>query len=212
MRGRGGAGFPAGTSGSSPRKSPGEDKFIVANGDEGDPGSYIDKYLMERNPELLLEGMALAGYAVGASHGFVLTPLGVPAAPSPRSTPPSQGARAAGLLGEDILGSGFAFDVTVVEGAGSYVVGEETALLACLQGLRGTVSARPPFPAERGLLRAADGRQQRRDALQHPLHRARAAPRPTARSARTARPPAASSSASTSASREPTRRTRCRSA
>ena len=139
-------------SGSSRAQPPGDEKFIVANGDEGDPGSYIDKYLMERNPALLLEGMALAGYAVGAAHGFVLVPLRVPAARSPRSTtrPPSA-ARAEGLLGDDILGSGFSFDVTIVEGAGSYVVGEETALLACLQGLRGTVSARPPFPAERGV-------------------------------------------------------------
>jgi NADH:ubiquinone oxidoreductase subunit F (NADH-binding) len=98
----------------------------------------------------VLEGLALAGYAVGANHGFVLT-----RSEYPRSKPLLEAAiaraRAAGLLGEDVLGSGFDFDVTVVEGAGSYVVGEETALLACLQGLRGTVSARPPFPAERGV-------------------------------------------------------------
>ena len=123
---------------------------MVANGDEGDPGSYIDKYLMERNPELVLEGMALAGYAVGADHGFVLT-----RSEYPRSKPALEraveAARREGQLGGDIAGSGFDFDVTVLEGAGSYVVGEETALLACLEGLRGTVSARPPFPAERGL-------------------------------------------------------------
>ena len=172
MRGRGGAGFPAGHQVALRRaRRPGEQKFIVANGDEGDPGSYIDKYLMERNPELLLEGMALAGYAVGAEHGFVLTPLRVPALQAARWRRRSTRARAAGLLGEDILGSGFAFDVTIVEGAGSYVVGEETALLACLQGLRGTVSARPPFPAERGVHGHADRRQQRRDAGQHPLRR-----------------------------------------
>ncbi len=123
---------------------------MVANGDEGDPGSYIDKYLMERNPELVLEGMALAGYAVGADHGFILT-----RSEYPRSKPALEraveSARREGHLGDDIAGSGFDFDVTVLEGAGSYVVGEETALLACLEGLRGTVSARPPFPAERGL-------------------------------------------------------------
>ncbi len=150
VRGRGGAGFPAGTKWEFARASSGEQKFIVANGDEGDPGSYIDKVLMERNPALLLEGMALAGYAVGADHGFVLTrseyPLSKPALEAAAAA-----ARAEGLLGDDILGSGFAFDVTIVEGAGSYVVGEETALLACLQGLRGTVSARPPFPAQRGV-------------------------------------------------------------
>jgi bidirectional [NiFe] hydrogenase diaphorase subunit len=150
IRGRGGAGFPAGRKWEFTRGAKGEEKFIVANGDEGDPGSYIDKVLMEANPQLLLEGLALAGYAVGAGHGFVLTrseyPLSKPALEAAAAQ-----ARADGLLGEDILGSGFAFDVTIVEGAGSYVVGEETALLASLQGLRGTVSARPPFPAERGV-------------------------------------------------------------
>jgi len=150
VRGRGGAGFPAGDKWSFARASPGEQKFIVANGDEGDPGSYIDKYLMERNPELVLEGMALAGYAVGADHGFILTrseyPLSKPALEQAIAN-----AHAAGMLGSDIGGSGFSFDVTVLEGAGSYVVGEETALLACIEGLRGTVSARPPFPAVRGL-------------------------------------------------------------
>ena len=150
VRGRGGAGFPAGTKWHFARDAAGEDKFIVANGDEGDPGSYIDKYLMERSPELVLEGMALAGLAVGAGHGFVLCrseyPLSKPALETAAAS-----ARAEGLLGEGILGTGFDFDVTVIEGAGSYVVGEETALLACIQGLRGTVSARPPFPAERGI-------------------------------------------------------------
>jgi NADH:ubiquinone oxidoreductase subunit F (NADH-binding)/NADH:ubiquinone oxidoreductase subunit E len=150
VRGRGGAGFPAGAKWEFARAAPGEQKFIVANGDEGDPGSFIDKYLMERNPALLLEGMALAGYAVGAEHGFVLCrseyPLSKPALDAAIAH-----AHDAGLLGTDILGSGLSFDITVVEGAGSYVVGEETALLACLQGLRGTVSARPPFPAQRGV-------------------------------------------------------------
>ena len=150
VRGRGGAGFPAGSKWAFARKAPGERKFIVANGDEGDPGSYIDKVLMEAHPNLLIEGMALAGYAVGADHGFVLT-----RSEYPRSKPALEAAVAQahrdGHLGDDIHGSGFAFDITIVEGAGSYVVGEETALLACLQGLRGTVSARPPFPAQRGL-------------------------------------------------------------
>ena len=150
VRGRGGAAFPAGQKWRFASSAVGEQKFVVANGDEGDPGSYIDKYLMERNPELVLEGMALAGYAVGADHGFVLT-----RSEYPRSKPALdravESARREGHLGPDIRGSGFGFDVTVLEGAGSYVVGEETALLACLEGLRGTVSARPPFPAERGL-------------------------------------------------------------
>jgi NADH:ubiquinone oxidoreductase subunit F (NADH-binding)/NADH:ubiquinone oxidoreductase subunit E len=150
VRGRGGAGFPAGDKWSFARSSPGERKFIVANGDEGDPGSYIDKYLMERNPALVIEGVALAGYAVGADHGFILTrseyPLSKPALEAAIAA-----AHADGMLGSDIRGSGFDFDITVLEGAGSYVVGEETALLACIEGLRGTVSARPPFPAVRGL-------------------------------------------------------------
>jgi NADH:ubiquinone oxidoreductase subunit F (NADH-binding)/NADH:ubiquinone oxidoreductase subunit E len=150
VRGRGGAGFPAGSKWQFARAAEGAQKFIVANGDEGDPGSYIDKYLMERNPALLLEGMALAGYAVGADHGFVLCRSEYPLS-KPALEAACERARASGMLGDDILGSGFSFDVTIVEGAGSYVVGEETALLACLQGLRGTVSARPPFPAQSGV-------------------------------------------------------------
>ncbi len=150
LRGRGGAGFPAGRKWEFAATVPAERRYVVANGDEGDPGSYIDKHLMERSPALLLEGMALAGYAIGASEGFVLVRSEYPAS-RPALEAAAREARAAGLLGTDILGSGFDFDVTVVESAGSYVVGEETALLACLEGLRGTVSARPPFPAEHGL-------------------------------------------------------------
>jgi NADH:ubiquinone oxidoreductase subunit F (NADH-binding)/NADH:ubiquinone oxidoreductase subunit E len=150
VRGRGGAGFPAGSKWQFTRAAEGDQKFIVANGDEGDPGSYIDKYLMEQAPALVLEGMALAGYAVGASHGFVLTRSEYPRS-KPALEQAADAARAAGDLGEDIHGSGFDFDVTVLEGAGSYVVGEETALLACIEGRRGVVSARPPFPAVRGL-------------------------------------------------------------
>ncbi len=150
LLGRGGAAFPAGQKWRFAAGATGEQKFVVANGDEGDPGSYIDKYLMERNPELVLEGMALAGYAVGADHGFVLTRSEYPHS-KPALERAVESARREGHLGRDIAGSGFDFDVTVLEGAGSYVVGEETALLACLEGLRGTVSARPPFPAERGL-------------------------------------------------------------
>jgi NADH:ubiquinone oxidoreductase subunit F (NADH-binding)/NADH:ubiquinone oxidoreductase subunit E len=149
LRGRGGAGFPAGMKWEFAAKAPGTDKAIVVNGDEGDPGSYIDKYLMEQRPELLLEGMALAAWAVSARHGIVFV-----RSEYPRSLPILQAAveraRDDGHLGEDIHGSGLDFDIEVLEGAGSYVVGEETALLASAQGLRGTVSARPPFPAERG--------------------------------------------------------------
>lgn len=150
LSGRGGAAFSTGRKWQFARNAAGEEKVIVCNGDEGDPGSYIDKLLMEERPGLVLEGMALAGYAVGASHGFVLVRSEYPYA-KPVLERAAAAARAGGLLGENILGTGFSFDVTVVEGAGSYVVGEETALLACVEGLRGTVSARPPFPAERGL-------------------------------------------------------------
>jgi NADH:ubiquinone oxidoreductase subunit F (NADH-binding) len=149
VRGRGGAGFPAGLKWEFARRAAGERKFIVVNGDEGDPGSYIDKVLMEENPSLLLEGMALAGYAVGAERGLVYV-----RSEYPRSKPALEAAveqaYGRGDLGDHIHGSGFSFHVSVEEGAGSYVVGEETALLSSLQGLRGTVSARPPFPAERG--------------------------------------------------------------
>ena len=183
MRGRGGAGFPAGTKWRFAREAAGEEKFIVANGDEGDPGSYIDKYLMERSPDA-----GARGDGAGRLRGRRRATASCSAAPSTRCPSRrwrrrSSAARADGLLGEDILGSGFAFDVTVVEGAGSYVVGEETALLACLQGLRGTVSARPPFPAERGLHGHADGGQQHRDARPTSPSSPRAAPTPTARSA-----------------------------
>jgi NADH:ubiquinone oxidoreductase subunit F (NADH-binding)/NADH:ubiquinone oxidoreductase subunit E len=156
MRGRGGAGFPAGTKWEFARAARHDEdtpRFVVANGDEGDPGSYIDKYLMERNPELLIEGMALAGYAIGAAHGFVYVRSEYPRS-KPAVEAAVQAAYATGDLGDDIAGTGFSFHVHVIEGAGSYVVGEETALLASLQGLRGTVSARPPFPAERGYLAA----------------------------------------------------------
>ena len=139
VRGRGGAGFPAGVKWEFAARAADPDKVIVVNADEGDPGSYIDKLLMERNPELLLEGMALAAYAVGATQGRVLV-----RSEYPLSTQVLREAveRSRGELGD--------FEVEVIEGAGSYVVGEETALLASLQGFRGTVSARPPFPAERG--------------------------------------------------------------
>ena len=149
VRGRGGAGFPAGTKWRFARQAVGGEKVIVVNGDEGDPGSYIDKLLIERNPALLLEGMALAGYAVGADRGYVYVRSEYPRSKAALAAA-NEAALAAGDLGDDIRGSGFSFHVGVVEGAGSYVVGEETALLNSLMGMRGTVSARPPFPAERG--------------------------------------------------------------
>ncbi len=152
LRGRGGAGFPTATkwrfTAQNAASSP--EAFVVCNADEGDPGSYIDKYLMERDPFCVLEGIALAGYAIGATRGFVYVRSEYPGS-VPALSRAVEAARAAGLLGERILGSNFSFDIDVVEGAGSYVCGEETALLRSLEGLRGMVTARPPFPAEKGL-------------------------------------------------------------
>ena len=152
LRGRGGAGFATATKWrlTAGHAKSADQAFVVCNADEGDPGSYIDKYLMEKDPFAVLEGMALCGYAIGASRGFVYIRSEYPdSAPAMRRA--VDDARRAGLLGERIFGSAFAFDVEVVEGAGSYVCGEETALLRSLEGLRGMVTARPPFPAEKGL-------------------------------------------------------------
>jgi NADH-quinone oxidoreductase subunit F len=152
LRGRGGAGFPTATkwklAAGHSRKA--KEAFVVCNADEGDPGSYIDKYLMEKDPFAVLEGIAIAGYAISATRGFIYV-----RSEYPRSVPALKqailDARAAGWLGKNIRGSQFSFDIDVVEGAGSYVCGEETALLRSLEGLRGMVTARPPFPAEKGL-------------------------------------------------------------
>ncbi len=151
LRGRGGAAFPAGTKWEFARGVEAPEKFIVANGDEGDPGSYIDKHLMERAPDAAAGGHGARRLRGRRRARLRARALGVPALQARAAGGRRAGARRDGLLGEDILGSGFAFDVTIVEGAGSYVVGEETSLLACLQGLRGAVSARPPFPAQEGV-------------------------------------------------------------
>ena len=152
LRGRGGAGFPTATkwrlTAAHAKTSP--EAFVVCNADEGDPGSYIDKYLMERDPFAVIEGVALCGYAIGATRGIIYVRSEYPrSAPALRKA--IDAARAAGVLGPRVLGSTFSFDIDVVEGAGSYVCGEETALLRSIEGLRGMVTARPPFPAEKGL-------------------------------------------------------------
>ena len=152
LRGRGGAGFPTATKWrmTAQHARDADAAYVVCNADEGDPGSYIDKHLMERDPFAVIEGMLLAGYAIGATHGYMYVRSEYPAsAPSLRRA--VEQARAAGLVGQRILDSEFSFDIDVVEGAGSYVCGEETALLRSLEGLRGMVSARPPYPAVKGL-------------------------------------------------------------
>jgi len=149
-RGRGGAGFPTGQKWRQCAEAPGDDRVVVANGDEGDPGSFVDRLLMERDPHALLEGLALCAFAVGAREGVVYVRFEYPEAVQ-RMRGAVEEARASGLLGPDIRGSEFGFEVHVVEGRGSYVCGEETALLEALEGRRGEVRLRPPYPAEHGL-------------------------------------------------------------
>jgi NADH-quinone oxidoreductase subunit F len=150
LRGRGGAEFPTGKKWSMARQEP-EPRYVIANGDEGDPGSYCDRLLMESDPHRILEGLALAAFATGANHGLVLVRSEYPAAVARMRAAVGE-ARAEGHLGERIHGSGFDFDVEIVEGAGSYVAGEETALMHAVQGLRGDAHPRPPYPTTHGFL------------------------------------------------------------
>jgi len=143
LRGRGGAGFSTGQKWRFAAAQPAGEKWVVCNADEGDPGSYIDKWILELDPHAVLEGMALAGFAIGATNGAIYIRSEYPRAVEAMKRAVAE-ARAAGILGAG-------FDVHVVEGAGSYVCGEETALLRSIEGLRGMVTARPPFPAEKGL-------------------------------------------------------------
>ncbi len=145
-RGRGGAGYSTGAKWRACARAAGPPRFVVANGDEGDPGSFVDRILMERDPHGVLEGLALCGFAVGAERGFVFVRSEYPAA-AQRVERAIEEAREAGLLGSRPGG----FDVEVVRGRGSYVCGEETALLNALEGFRGEVRLRPPYPSEAGL-------------------------------------------------------------
>jgi len=152
LRGRGGAGFPMHFKWSSCRASEGKMKYIVCNADEGDPGAYIDKYLMEKQPHSVLLGMMVAGWFAGAETGILYI-----RAEYPDSVRIIDAAIAdlhmAGLLGENILGSGFDFALKTIKGAGAYICGEETALLASIEGQRPEVRTRPPFPTVEGLFR-----------------------------------------------------------
>jgi formate dehydrogenase iron-sulfur subunit len=150
LRGRGGAGFPAGIKWQTALDAPGERKYVVCNADEGDSGTFADRMLMEGDPFLLIEGMAIAGLAVGAEKGFVYLRSEYPHAHRALVRAIAV-AEAEGVIGADVLGSGRAFRIEVRLGGGSYVCGEETALLESLEGKRGIVRAKPPLPAIAGL-------------------------------------------------------------
>ena len=150
LRGRGGGGFPAGLKWVLTRKAAGASKYVICNGDEGDPGAFMDRSLMEGDPHRILEGMIIAGYAIGAAEGYVYMRAEYPLAVQ-RMQKAIDDAKAQGLLGEDILGTGFAFDIVIKEGAGAFVCGEESALIASIEGKRGMPRPKPPFPAQSGL-------------------------------------------------------------
>jgi NADH:ubiquinone oxidoreductase subunit F (NADH-binding)/(2Fe-2S) ferredoxin/Pyruvate/2-oxoacid:ferredoxin oxidoreductase delta subunit len=150
LRGRGGAGFSTGKKWEFARSYQAEEKFIVCNADEGDPGAFMDRSIMEGDSHSVLEGMAIAGYASGSNQGYVYIRAEYPLAVRRLQIAISQ-AREMGLLGENILGSGFSFDVDLRLGAGAFVCGEETALIRSLQGERGEPRTNPPFPAQSGL-------------------------------------------------------------
>jgi len=150
LRGRGGAGFPTGLKWELCRKAPGKVKHLVCNGDEGDPGAFMDRSIIESDPHSVLEGMIIGARAIGASLGYVYIRNEYPLALD-RLIKAIDQARDYGLLGEDIFGSGFSFDISVRRGAGAFVCGEETSLLSSLQGLPPEPRVRPPFPVESGL-------------------------------------------------------------
>ena len=150
LRGRGGAGFPTFKKWTVCRNTPGKQKYLICNADEGDPGAFMNRSLIESDPHALLEGMLIAGYAIGASQGIIYIRAEYPLAIERLHQAIGQ-MREYGLLGEHILGSDFSFNVKLKEGAGAFVCGEETALIQSIEGLRGMPRSRPPFPAISGL-------------------------------------------------------------
>jgi NADH:ubiquinone oxidoreductase subunit F (NADH-binding)/(2Fe-2S) ferredoxin len=150
LRGRGGAGFSTGSKWKFCRDASGSPKYIICNADEGDPGAYMDRSVLEGNPHSVIEGMLMGAYAIGAAKGYVYVRMEYPLAIEHASVAIQQ-AREHGLLGEDILGSGFGFDLLISRGAGAFVCGEETALMASIEGTRGMPRPRPPYPAQSGL-------------------------------------------------------------
>lgn len=150
LRGRGGGGFPTGRKWDFVRLAQGDKKYVICNGDEGDPGAFMDRSLMEGDPHKVLEGMAIAAYAVGADEGYLYVRAEYPLAVKRLKIAIKQ-AEEMGLLGKNILGTDFSFIVHVKEGAGAFVCGEETALIASIEGERGMPRPKPPFPAHKGL-------------------------------------------------------------
>jgi bidirectional [NiFe] hydrogenase diaphorase subunit len=150
LRGRGGAGFPTGLKWRTVAKALSDRKFVICNGDEGDPGAFMDRSVLESDPHRVLEGMAIAAYAVGANQGYLYVRAEYPLAIK-RLTTAIRQARQRNLLGEGVLGTPFTFNVEIRLGAGAFVCGEETALIASIEGERGMPRPRPPYPAEVGL-------------------------------------------------------------
>ncbi len=150
LRGRGGAGFPTGLKWEFAAKASGDAKYVLCNGDEGDPGAFMDRSILEADPHAVLEGMTIAAKAIGAHEGHIYCRAEYPLAIERLNTAIGQ-AKAYGLLGENILDSGFDFDIEIYQGAGAFVCGEETALMTSIEGKRGMPRPRPPFPAHQGL-------------------------------------------------------------
>jgi NADH-quinone oxidoreductase subunit F len=150
LRGRGGAGFPTGRKWQFCQKAPGREKFVICNADEGDPGAFMDRSILEADPHAVIEGLAIAGYAIGANHGYIYVREEYPLAVR-RFHIALEQAQAKGFLGNNILRSGFDFIVHIKEGAGAFVCGEETALIASIESHRGMPRPRPPFPPQSGL-------------------------------------------------------------
>jgi NADH:ubiquinone oxidoreductase subunit F (NADH-binding)/(2Fe-2S) ferredoxin len=150
LRGRGGAGFPTGKKWELCYRAPGTKKYVICNADEGDPGAYMDRSILEGNPHSVIEGMIIGAYAVGADEGYIYVRAEYPLAVKHLRIAIAQ-AEELGLLGKDILGSGFSFRLHIFEGAGAFVCGEETALIASIEGKRGQPRPRPPYPVESGL-------------------------------------------------------------
>jgi len=150
LRGRGGAGFPTGQKWEFANRSEGEIKYVLCNADEGDPGAFMDRSVLEADPHSVLEGMIIAAKAIDAHQGYIYCRAEYPLAIKRLNIAISQ-AREYGLLGKDIFGSGFDFDLEIYQGAGAFVCGEETALMRSIEGMRGMPRPRPPFPAQQGL-------------------------------------------------------------